>query len=261
GLGWVIFLLTLVFLFTMQHVGFDSDMMKNNYMSSKVKAAEKQMERVSSISKKTIYLVTSGKDEKQALEANQKLYNQLEKLKKEGLIQQATIVNSLLPSPKAQEMALEKWQMFWQQHSDSVRFRLQDEGAKLGFKPSAFHQFLDWTNQPFHTVNADSLGVLNTLFLDNYFIRKDTITAIINILKVNGDAASIQKVYNAFDGNPDVWVIDKRKITSDFVTILKDNFNKLVLISITLVFIILLLAYGRIELTLITMIPMVLSWV
>jgi len=261
GLGWVIFLLTLVFLFTMQHVGFDSDMMKNNYMSSKVKAAEKQMERVSSISKKTIYLVTSGKDEKQALEANQKLYNQLEKLKKEGLIQQATIVNSLLPSPKAQEMALEKWQMFWQQHSDSVRFRLQDEGAKLGFKPSAFHQFLDWTNQPFHTVNADSLGVLNTLFLDNYFIRKDTITAIINILKVNGDAASIQKVYDAFDGNPDVWVIDKRKITSDFVTILKDNFNKLVLISITLVFIILLLAYGRIELTLITMIPMVLSWV
>lgn len=261
GLGWVIIILTVVFVFSMQRVGFDADMMKNNYMSDKLKKAETQLNEVTSISKKTIYLVTPGTDEKQALQANQKVFEKLEEMKLAGIIEQLTVVNSLLPSEEAQQLALENWKAFWVQNGDSIQARLVDEGTALGFKPKAFDGFLNWVKSPVNTVSSASLGKINDLFLDNYFIRKDTITAIINVVKVNSDTASIQAVYEAFDSDPAVWVIDKRKITSDFVTILKDNFNKLVWISILLVFIILLIAYGRIELTLITMIPMVASWV
>jgi 1-acyl-sn-glycerol-3-phosphate acyltransferase len=261
GLGWLIVVLTIVFAFTMQEVGFDADMMKNNYMSEKLKQAENQLNVVTSLSKKTIYLVTPGEDETHALEANQRVYEKLRLLEKQGLVEHAAVVNDLLPSPTAQKLAQSKWTSFWRIHRDSVQTRLLDEGAKLGFRAKAFDGFLNWIEKPFNLVNSDSLGDINDLFLDNYFIRKDTITAIINVVKVNNDEATIQAVYDEFDTDPSVWVIDKRKITSDFVNILKDNFNRLVWISILLVFIILLVAYGRIELTLITMIPMVASWI
>jgi len=50
-------------------------------------------------------------------------------------------------------------------------------------------------------------------------------------------------------------------MTSEFMGILNDNFSKLVYISLFFVFIILLIAYGRIELTVLTMIPVIISWV
>lgn len=261
GLGWLVVVFTIVFAFTMQNVGFDADMMKSNYMSDKLKLAEKQLNDITALSKKTIYLVTPGIDEQQALEANQAVFNTLKRMQSEGRIEQATVANSLLPSASAQKNALDKWQTFWHEHRDSVSTRLKEEGRKLGFKATAFDGFVSWIDKPIARITSDSLSLINPLFLDNYFIRKDTITAIINVVKVNNDPASIQEVYDVFEDDPSVWVIDKRKLTSDFVGILKDNFNKLIWISVSLVFLILLIAYGRIELTLITMIPMVASWI
>ncbi len=261
GLGWLIVILTVVFAITMQGVGFDADMMKNNYMSPELKQAEADLNEVTSLSKKTIYLVTPGQDEADALEHNRHVLSKLQQMEKSGVVAHAAVVNSLLPSPSAQKESLDKWTLFWHRNADSVQVRLVDEGAKLGFKPRAFDGFFQWLHRPFSQVTSDSIGEVNALFLDNYFIRKDTLTAVINVVKVNNDDASIGAVYDAFEDDPSVWVIDKRRITSDFVTILKDNFNKLIWISIVLVFIILLVAYGRIELTLITMIPMVASWI
>ena len=82
-----------------------------------------------------------------------------------------------------------------------------------------------------------------------------------NIIKVNNLNTDINAVYNQFDDMDHVWIIDKRLITSEFVTILNNNFNKLVTISLSLVFLILLIAYGRIELAIITMIPIIVSWI
>ena len=68
--------LTLIFIIISSRVTFDADMMKSNYMSKEVLHAEQNLNKVTTLSKKTIYLVTPGKAMDEALHANEK-YAQL----------------------------------------------------------------------------------------------------------------------------------------------------------------------------------------
>jgi predicted RND superfamily exporter protein len=56
-------------------------------------------------------------------------------------------------------------------------------------------------------------------------------------------------------------VIDKQIIATKLLLVVTDNFNQILLSCSLMVFLVLLISYGRIELTLITFIPMLISWV
>ena len=53
---------TIILYIAAQHVGFDADMMKNNYMSDELQQAEKRLNSVTNLSKKTIYIVSPGEN-------------------------------------------------------------------------------------------------------------------------------------------------------------------------------------------------------
>ena len=61
--------------------------------------------------------------------------------------------------------------------------------------------------------------------------------------------------------NQHVTVLDKQYLTSRFVEIINDDFTRIALMTSLLVFFVLLIVYGRIELTLVSFIPMFISWV
>ena len=107
----------------------------------------------------------------------------------------------------------------------------------------------------------EQTGILKEYLLDKYIIQTDTLAAVINVIKVESESESIEQVYAAFQSEDSIWVVDKRLVTSELIKLLSQNLNKLVLISLLVVFIILLIAYGRIELTIITMIPVIISWI
>ncbi len=252
---------TIVLFFFSKQVGFDADMMKNNYMSDELKQVEQRLNKVTNLSKKTIYIVSPGNNPDDAMENNNITSKLINKLIDEGTIQNASVVNNIFPSQSEQVKAINRWNSYWKINGEKVITEINTEAQALGFRDGAFGKFEAWIKAEFKPVSFDDTGVINHLFLENFIIETDTLSAIINVVKVNNRDEDITKVYDTFNENQTAWIIDKRLITSEFVTILKDNFNKLVLISISLVFIILLLAYGRIELTIITMIPMILSWI
>lgn len=256
-----IILATILFAFTAQKVSFDSDMMKNNYMSSELKKVEKRLNSVTNLSKKTIYIVSPGKNLHEAIENNDQATYLIRKLTNENTIQNAVVINNIFPSKSQQEIALKRWNSYWDKNRNSVVEDITTSAKKIGFRKNAFNKFGALLESDFKTIDHINAGIINQLFLDNFIIETDTMSAIINVIKVNNTDQDINKVYDAFSNEENVWIIDKRLITSEFVTILKDNFNKLIIISISIVFIILLLAYGRIELTIITMIPMIFSWI
>ncbi|NQU31776.1 MAG: MMPL family transporter [Bacteroidetes bacterium] len=252
---------TIVLFFFSKQVGFDADMMKNNYMSDELKQVEQRLNKVTNLSKKTIYIVSPGDNPDDAMENNNRTSKLINKLKDEGTIQNASVVNNIFPSQREQVKAINIWNNYWKINGEKVISEINTDAQSLGFRDGAFGKFEAWINAEFKPISFYDTGVINHLFLENFIIETDTLSAIINVVKVNNRDEDITKVYDTFNENQIAWIIDKRLITSEFVTILKDNFNKLVLISISLVFIILLLAYGRIELTIITMIPMILSWI
>jgi len=257
----LILLLTIFFIFTSKNVGFDSDMMNNNYMSEKTRQAEKNLNKVTSLSKKTIYLVSPGKNLDEALSNNTETVNLIDSLKNSGIIQSATVITDLFQSKQDQEKAIEKWNMIWKDRKELLQYDLVENGKQFGFKASAFDQFYSWLDKDFSPLLPGDSKIIDGLILDNYTIKTDSLSAVINIVKVNSTNKDINEVCQVFEGRKDVWVIDKRMITSEFVTILKNNINNLVYVSLGILFVILLLAFGRIELTLVTMIPMVISWI
>lgn len=253
--------LTIVFYFTSKKVGFDSDMMKNNYLSAETSRAEKNLNKVTSLSKKTIYLVSPGKNLDEALTNNAETSRVIDSLEQLGIIQGSTVITDLFQSSEMQGKAIEKWNYFWENKREKLQQELETRGKDLGFNKNAFDKFYAWLNHDFKPLLPGESALIDKLILDNYTIEKDTLAAVINILKVNSSNEDISEVYKAFEGRKNSWVVDKRMITSEFVTILKNNINKLVYASLGILFVILLLAFGRIELTLITMIPMVFSWI
>ena len=257
----LILILTVVLYFFAGRVGFDADMMKNNYMSNRLKQAEKDLNRVTSLSKKTIYLVSPGQTPGDALTHNETAKHLIDSLKTQGVIREATMVNYLFKPEEEQQKAIRRWKEFWQQHEEVVKTALEEEGSTLGFKKTAFRNFEQLIEKDFQPVTMEQAGLLYDMLLNKYIIQTDTMAAVINVVKVDSDPTAIEKVYETFDKTPSVWVVDKRLVTSELVKLLNDNLNKLVWISLLVVFLILLIAYGRIELTLITITPVLISWI
>ena len=97
------------------------------------------------------------------------------------------------------------------------------------------------------------------LFLDPYISEGEQMATVTTILKVRQEDKPL--LYEALKGEESSFIFDKQFLTSTFMDILNEDFNKLVIISLLIVFFVLLLSYGRIELALITFIPMFISWI
>ncbi|RLD86055.1 MAG: hypothetical protein DRJ02_09275 [Bacteroidetes bacterium] len=256
-----ILLLTIVFYFFSGNVSFDADMMKNNYMSERLKKAEQELNRITSLSKKTIYLVSPGSTMDAALTANESTKHRIDSLANDGVIKESVVINHLFKPLAEQKKAIERWNRFRDKYGTQIKENLEQEGSKIGFKKSAFQNFEQFLDKDFEPVTMDQAGLLFAMLLDKYVIETDTMAAVINVVKVDSDPQAINKVYKTFDTDSSVWVVDKRLVTSELVRLLNDNLNKLVWVSLLVVFVILLIAYGRIELTIITMIPVLVSWI
>jgi len=256
-----IVLITIVLWFTSSKVNFDADMMKNNYMSDVLKQAENKLNEITSASLKTIYIASVGRNLDAALHRNIEVSSSIDSLEKIGVIKNYTSVSSLLKSQHEQEQLIESWENLWQQKYDSTTYKIKKLAVNKGFKANAFAGFDSLVLKKYQPLDPNIKNAIFSKITSNYLIETDTLTAVINVLKLEGNNETINQVYNTFDGKNNVWVVDRRLITSELMDVLNDNFNKLIIISLALVFIILLLAYGRIELTIITMIPVLISWI
>lgn len=255
-----ILIVTIIFFILSRNVTFDADMMKSNYMSEELAQAEINLNKVTSLSEKTVYLVTPGKSMEEALFANEETAILIDSLKDAGIIRDATIVSDLFHSVNGQQEAIERWNAFWATRKDKVINDLKEIGGEYKFKANAFSGFYKMLNKEYQSLPPNNFPVLSELYFNNFTINTDSLSAVINVIKVNSNSKNINHVYETFIDNSNVWIIDKRMITSEFISILKDNFDRLLIISLSLVFVILLIAYGRIELTLVTMIPIFFSW-
>jgi len=256
-----IVLITIVLWFTSSKVTFDADMMKNNYMSDMLKQAENKLNEITSASLKTIYIAGVGRNLDVALHRNIEVANRIDSLEKSGIITNYTVVSSLLKSQHEQQLLIKSWENLWKNRYDSTKSKIESLAMARGFKANAFSGFDSLVLKKYKPLDPNIKNDILSKITSNYLIETDTLTAVINVLKLEGNNETINKVYNTFEGKDNVWIVDRRLITSELMDVLNDNFNKLIIISLVFVFIILLLAYGRIELTIITMIPVLISWI
>lgn len=259
-LVFIILGLTIVFAFWAGKVSFESDLQNMNYMSGKLKDAEKKLNQINQYALQSVYLVTEGKTLDEALENNEKLVKKIEKLEANNVVKKYSGVSSLIISDSLQKVRIARWKQYWtEEKKQSLIATLYKEGAALKFSASAFDNFKLLLNKNFEVVDKRAMEEVRKNFLDDYITEKPDKSTVVTLVKtVPGKR---QEVYNGFENEQHVTVLDKQYLANRFAEIINSDFRRVALMTSLLVFSVLLLMYGRIELTLVSFIPMLISWV
>ena len=256
----LIFLLTIVFAFTMTRVSFDQDIMNMNYMPDKLKKSEATLNKINAYSLRSIYLVTDGRNLNEALEKQESLDGTIATLRNQNIIKKYSGVFHLLISDSLQKARIQKWNQYWTKEKKSLLLqRLQHSGDSLGFSPTAFHAFPGLINKSFQPLDSAANNLIRNGLANDYIISKKGQTSLVTLLNVSPEDKS--SIYKAFTNDPQVTVIDRQYLTSKLVNMVSSDFNQIGWMTSILVFLVLLLTYGRIELTLVSFIPMFIAFV
>ena len=255
-----IILLTVVFGYTANNVTFEFDMAKMNFMSAKTKKAETKLNKINKYALQSVYLITEGKTLNEALVNNEKLTGDLEKLKEQNTVIKYSGVSSFIISDSLQKERITRWKKYWTPEKKHQLFAtLEKEGLALGFKGSAFDKFKTLLNKDFNTSNEQDIIEIRKSFLDDFIIEKPGNSSVVTLVQTS--VQNKPAIYSKFENTPNVTVIDKQYLTNKLVQIINSDFTSIAIMSSLLVFVVLWLTYGRIELTLVSFIPMFISWI
>lgn len=256
-----ILLITIICLFTSQKVGFNNDMMSLNYEPQHLKQSEEKLMQLFDSGGKTVLFVSVGKDMNQATETYAVTNQKLSALKDQGLIKDYASASQFLISPQEQQLRLKRWKDYWtDEKQQQIREQLETAAAEYRFRPGSFDPFYQWLNQPFgeyhYTAQEDDLS---GKLLNEWQTSADSITMLISQIRISDQ--NKETVYQHFNKDQDVVIFDRSYFANKWVSAINDDFYLILYISSFLIFFALWFSYGRIELTLMSFLPMLVSWV
>ena len=256
-----ILLITVICLFTSQKVGFNNDMMSLNYEPQHLKQSEEKLMQLFDNGEKTVLFVSVGKDMNQATETYAMTNQKLSALKDQGLIKDYASASQFLISPQEQQLRLKRWKDYWtDEKQQQIREQLETAAAEYRFRPGSFDPFYQWLNQPFgeyhYTAQEDDIS---GKLLNEWQTSADSITMLISQIRISDQ--NKETVYQNFSKTQDVVIFDRSYFANKWVSAINDDFYLILYISSFLIFFALWFSYGRIELTLMSFLPMLVSWV
>ncbi len=253
-------ILSVIFGFFAGNIRFNSNIANLNYLPPHLAKAEKNLEQISSETMSAVYFATTANTLEEALIKAEKLNEKLTQKDISPLYTSKSSGVDLVLSIAEQEKRITRWNDFWDKHDrENLQKIIIEKGATLRFKENAFSQFYSLINKNFSPIPAEEFKPLQESFLSNYISSNDSIQTIVTILKV--DRQNKAELFKHFENDENAIIFDKQYFSNKFFDVLRDDFDKLVTLSMLIVFGIILISFGRIELAIITMTPILLSWV
>ncbi|WP_179345202.1 MMPL family transporter [Winogradskyella ursingii] len=251
--------LSLISIFTFSSVNFDKDLSHLNFVPAHLEQAEKELDAITNTSSKSLYVVTYGNSKEEVLKTNDSILSKLKALKSNQDILGFNSVSALVKSEANQQDKIEKWRQFWNQDKiDSTKANLIESGTKLGFKQNTFNKFYNHLETDFQPLKIENYKTLNTIPIEDFISENSGFTSISSIVKVDDD--KIISVKETFEVFLNTVVIDRQAISEGLLGNLQKDFNSLILCSFAFVFLLLLLFYRNLKLTLVTILPIILTW-
>ena len=251
-------LITIVCCFTYHDVKFNNDLSQLNFVPKEIKAAEKNLEESSSLTSKTIYLASYGSTMEEVLQKNSHLFSVLAKEKKQQKIINYSSIGGIMLSQKEQQEKIAKWNSFWDTNKKQLlQSQLIAEGSKLGFKPTTYTSFFEHLNTHFKPVSADDYLKIQTLQLHEFVTERNGFFTISTLVKVTPQQRDA--FVKLAESKPNLITIDRQQMNETFFSTLKTDFNSLVNYSFIAVILILFFFFRRIELVIVSCIPIALT--
>ncbi|MDO6761150.1 MMPL family transporter [Tamlana sp. 2_MG-2023] len=244
-------------LFTYNSLKFNNDISQLNYLPDHLKSAELRLDKLINSSSKSIYIAAYGNSEEKTLQVNDAILKKLKTLKSNQDILNYSSVGTLVHSEKQQNHKIAKWHAFWDIETiENTKNNIIESGNTLGFKPKTFSAFYNLLDQDFNSLKSQDYKALKSISVDDYISTKDDFTTITTLVKVEDEATILE----AFKNQDQVLLIDRKQINETFLGHLKSDFNKLIGYSLIAVLVLLFLFYKSFSLTLVTSLPICLTW-
>ena len=255
----VVLILTVVFFYYSKKVTFDSDLSQINYMPDELKAAENKLYQTDTTTDKSVFLIFRGKDISEALYRNEAALVLIDSLKNKAHIHRYAGISGLLPSDSIQLQRIANWNAYWTPEKIAqVHGYITTYSLELGFNSDAFNPFFELLNQQHTVMNKEHRAFMQEVFLQDY-VQSDT-NGVVLLASMRVPSSISSDFYEPFERIEGLTILDRQLFYNKFLLIVKDDFNQILMSSSILVFMILLISYGRLELTLISFLPMVISW-
>lgn len=256
----VILLLTAFFFYHARNVGFDSDMNRFNFMTERMKKAQHEIDFLQSDSSKTVFIATVGASDEEMFQKNETLLQKLEAAQQKGWIDKYSSISRFMPSAKLQQEKLKQWNDYWTpEKKEKLLTLVNSEGQKAGFSAAAFRNFETLLTEEYTPATEEDFSAIQNSFGSEYLIHADNMHTVINAVTV--DKKYRQQLYASLGESKTTVILDKAIITNKFVDVIFKDFNSILLYTSLLVLIALFVSYGRIELTIITFLPMLITWI
>jgi predicted exporter/SAM-dependent methyltransferase len=242
--------------------GFNSDVSTMNTVSQASLDAEKKMMTVWGDIFNKIYLLTEA-DSLPALQAKgDRLLALMEAEPEAHLMDQAFFPSMFFPGPQRRAANLADWKQFWNAgRVDTLRRSLENAAEQYGFARQAFDRFLDCVTHPQeHLDRKDGAGIPESLF-SLMGIARDPKTGRyrqFTSLVLPPDYAG-QRFFSRYGVSAAIF--DPGLFSRHLGDLMIHTFSKLIYIITPAVFILLLIFFLDIRLTLISMTPMVFAMV
>lgn len=251
----VVVLLTLVFGYFSLSVEFDTNLSNINYMTAEQKAEMEAIPSGETTGDFSLYLLSSGADFDEALVGSESQQMVIDSLVEAGLIASHRGVSRYLPSRAEQMARLRRWQEWIGQHPQLLG-ELDAAAARHGFSDDAFSDFAEIIESEYTTHPFDYFQPLTSKALAGNVSRAGTEgrSTIAEVLTVReGDAERVKAAL------PEAF--DIASLNSSVAKALSADFNYIGWVCSLVVFFFLWLSFRRLELAIISFIPMAVSWI
>jgi 1-acyl-sn-glycerol-3-phosphate acyltransferase len=254
----LILVLTPFLLYFANDVEFNTDLSQMNFMTDELKQSQARVESINKTSLSSTYLVSQSTSFQKALQHNEVVTEDVRGLQHEGGIQKFSSVSSFIISDSLQRIRIARWNNYWKDKSNPVIAIVRSEGKALNFSEKVFQNFERLVTTDYQIAGQSTFAPFRKLFFDNHIIEKDGLSTVITLTNILPERK--QEVLNQLEAKG-THGFDRQMITNLFVEYVHEDFNFIVAFTGIIVFIALLLMYGRIELTLMTFVPMLITWI
>ncbi|MDC9723551.1 MAG: MMPL family transporter [Urechidicola sp.] len=252
-------LLVVVSFYTSKKVFFNKDLNSMNYQSEEILEAQNNLDAILKLSSKSIYVVAYGNNINSVLDANTQIDAALEKVEAKHQILQYSSNGAIVLSKNNQQEKINRWNSFFTPEI-KLRFKnnLIEQGKELGFKASTYQSFYRLLDKKFMPIGLEEYAAVNAFLTDEFIADNEELKTAVTLVKLNHEQK--ESLEREIEKIPNALLIDRKSISETFLGGLRADFSNLVKYSFIAVFLIILMFFRNIELTLLTTIPIAVTW-
>ncbi|MDO4228214.1 MAG: 1-acyl-sn-glycerol-3-phosphate acyltransferase [Capnocytophaga sp.] len=251
----------IVSVFTFKDVRFNGDITQINYINDRFSKAQHKLEQLTDSEYKSVYATAYGNSLEEALTKNQRIYQALITSKEANQIHQFSSLGGIVLPVEEQRKRIARWEEFWtEERKSQVRTDLIALGENIGFKPNTYEPFFQSLEEQYLPIETlADYSQLAAIPIADFITEKDGFYTIANLVKLT--APMREAFIEQIEAQTSAIVIDRKTLNETFLGKLKDDVLSLASYSFIAITVILWLFFRRIELVLLTLIPITITGV